>query len=504
METSETRQKLADAIKQLQAKGDTPSINRLVSAYKNKYQTPQITETAQDTQPQRGIVGSALNTLLVKPAARFAEAVGRTGILGQTIKTGYEEMVGQNQELKLPGAERALGTVEPQKSFGEGGGVQIFSDALQASTYLAPYGKVAGIGSRAATTLGATDNLARIVGGATAGAAGGYATDVAQGLNEGKRGEAFIPGFGVLIGGLTGGALEGAGVAVEKISKGAKELGKELEQQTFKLTPTQRSNLGTKLDDLTKFSAENIPAGSPEQRLAHADDLYQHYEEQLQAGLESKNIDDSIINYKTNKPKVTPTYTVNKNTFIKQLQSIKGSYKYDRDFQAINNQIEDAINTIKTQYKGDEIPVDKLNIFKRSTYQNAFNKAGNKVSDVVEYDIADRARVAIERATKGLKIGDKSVGEFNKEYGNLIQLRKILKLADGRPELGFTKRIMARIVGGLVGSSLGGIPGLVGGELLAEPIANQLAGTSVKTSLSKKLMAIQPKKVGSVIQRLRP
>lgn len=455
---------------------------------------------------ESGIVGSALNTLLVRPAARFAEAVGRTGLLGENIKTGYESMVGQNQEIKLPGAQRAIGTVEPQKALGEGGATQIFSNALESATYLAPYGKIAGAGTNVASkVLGNT--ASRIAGGVLAGATGGYATDVAQKLEQDKeiRANAFVPGFATLLGGVSGGLLEGAGVGLEKLMAGAKTYGRELEEQTFKLTGPQKRDLGAKLDELTDFSAKKIPAGTPEQRLTYADDLTEAYEENLQSFL------DTIA-----KEKRLST-SIDKNTFFRQLRSIKGKYKYDRDALAISKQIDEVIDLVNKNYTDtisygsgklkkttNVIPVNKLNIFKRSTYKNAYNKAGNKVLDNVEHDIGDAARVAIERATKGGMIGDKSVGVFNREYGNLLQIKKLLKLAAGRPELGFTKRITSRIIGGLIGYGLGGIPGVVGGELLGEPIASMVAGTQAKTGMARRLLEIKPKQIGSVIQRLRP
>ena len=462
--------------------------------------TPNFASLKPVTQPQStassgGFVADTLKTLLVKPAARFAETIGRTGILGETIKTGYEDMSSQAQDIRFPG-RKSFGVIEPQKSFGQGGATQIFSDALKSGTYLAPYGKLAGAGSKIATAVGAGEKLARVAGGVTAGAIGGYTTDVSQNLDEAKKMtiDAFTPGFATILGGATGGLLEGAGLGLEKLTGGAKELSKELEQQTFKLTPAQKTKLGSKLDDITKFSTENIPSGSPDKRFSYADDLYEHYEEQLQKALQEKV---SIAGGRTDISK----FTVNRNDFIKQLESIKSEYQYDRDFGAINKQIDGAINTIKSQYPNGIIPVDKLNIFKRSTYKNAYNQAGDKVLDTVEHEIGDRARVAIEKATEGLEVGGKTVGEFNKEYGNLIQLRKILKLAQNRPELGFTKRITARIIGGIVGTALGGIPGLIGGELVAEPIASGLAGTAAKGGLSKKLMNVKPV-TGSVIQRL--
>lgn len=438
------------------------------------------------------IVGDALKTLIFKPAVRLGQVIGTpiAKALGATPE-GIERASNAPVEIPL-GDERKI-TIEPQKAIREGGASQIFSDALKSATYLAPYGKIAGGATKLASNV-VGQGASRIAGGVAAGAAGGYAVDVSQNLDEQKEmtAKAFMPGFATLIGGLSGGVLEAGVVGLEKLTRGARELGKELETQSFKLTPTQKTNLGSKLDEMVDFSSKNIPSGTPEQRFAYADDLYEAYEENLQFFLETVAKENRL------------STSVPKSTLVRQLHSLKGAYKYDRDAQAIYKQIDDAILTLKNQYKGDTIPVDKLNIFKRSTFKNAYNKAGSKVLDTVEHDIGDAVKVAIERAVKGGTIGDKSIAQFNNEYGNLIQLRKILKLAQNRPELGFTKRITSRIIAGIIGNALGGVPGIIGAELLVDPVATGIAGTATKTGVARKLMDVKPKQIGSVIQRLRP
>lgn len=455
------------------------------------------------------VVTDALKTLIVKPAVRFGQLVGTP--IARALGASEEGLQRATETpVSLPIGKTGLGiTVEPQKRIGEGGATQIFSDAFKSATYLAPYGKIAGGVSGVITGMGAksTAQLARevaaqavgktapvvasgigkIVGGIAAGFTGGYGVDVAQGLEEGERAKAFIPGFATIIGGLTGGLLEGGAVGLEKITQNAGQLAKQFEQDSFKLTPIQKTKLASKLDDITNFSIKEIPSGNPKQRFAYADDLYEHYEENFQRAI-------------TNKPMF-----IDKNEAIKQMEAIKSEYQFDRDAEAIFKQIDGAIRTIKNQYQTDKIPVDKFNIFKRTTYQNAYNKAGDKVLDTVEHDIGDVARSLIERATKGVQIMGRSVADFNKDYGNLIQLRKILRVAEGREGIGgITKRISARIIGGLIGHALGGIPGMIGGEMLAEPLAGKVAGTSAKTNIARKLTGIAPITTGSVIQKLRP
>lgn len=477
----------AGAIQYLQTKGIIDVQGNVISQAQ-----PNNQQELSNSGWASGLFSDALKTLIVKPAVRLGQAVGALGAkavgvpqerIDQALATPVQVPITSSQGI----------TIEPQKPFEQGGASQIASDALKSATYLAPYGKVAGAAAKGAEVLGASEAVGRVIGGATAGATGGYAGDVSQNLKDNGKvtGASFVPGFATLLGGLTGGAIEGGGVLAEKLTAGAKAYGKELEQQVLKLTPAQKTALGGKLDELTKFSLDNIPAGTPEERFTYAQDLKDHYESNLQFFLDTVS--------KENRGSTS----ISKDTFVRQLNAIKGTYKYDRDAEAVYKQIDDAVTTIKGQYPGDTIPVNKLNIFKRSTYQNAYNKAGSKVIDTVEHDIGDAARVAIERATKGGTIGDLSVGDFNAEYGNLIQLTKLLKLAANRPELGFTKRITSRVVGGLIGQAVGGgIPGIIGGELLGEPIASKVAGTATKTAVARKLQNIEPKQIGSIIQKI--
>ena len=87
-ETPETRDKLANAIKDLQSKGDTESISSLVSAYKSKYQTSSA------TYPGKPIVEGAQN---------FAKSIGE-------VSQGAIKGVGKT----------ALNTLDVATSLGQG------------------------------------------------------------------------------------------------------------------------------------------------------------------------------------------------------------------------------------------------------------------------------------------------------------------------------------------------------------------------------------------------
>src|SRR5262245_50977905 len=84
---------------------------------KSKGLIPKESVVTAKVEPEKkgGFIADTVNTLLVKPAARATELIGRTGVLGETVKKGYEEMAGQDQKLQF-GDHSA--TVEGQKALG--------------------------------------------------------------------------------------------------------------------------------------------------------------------------------------------------------------------------------------------------------------------------------------------------------------------------------------------------------------------------------------------------
>lgn len=140
-------------------------------------------------------------TLLVKPAARVAEVVGRTGVLGEDVKTGFEVMADEGQSQNIGGIE-----VEAQKG-GSDGARQIAGETLKIGSYLFPYGKVAGavggkvLGSASKLTPTAV-NTAKVAGNVASGVTGGYIADVGYNLADENKtlGESFIPGVGTGLG----------------------------------------------------------------------------------------------------------------------------------------------------------------------------------------------------------------------------------------------------------------------------------------------------------------
>ena len=256
------------------------------------------------------------------------------------------------------------------------------------------------------------------------------------------------------------------------IAGGANKLSDNLQEASLKLTPTQKINLGSKLTDVKNYLSDNNITGNPTTRFNAVDTIYNQKEVDLQNFL-TKDAKD---------------VTVSKQQLTSQINKIKAGYQYDRDSLAVGRQIDEAIKTINTKFPGKEIPVSNLNVFKRSTYAGAYNTAGSKVLDTVEHDIGDVAKENIETATKGMTINGKPIADFNKEYGTIINARKILKAAQGKPQLGLTGKIVSSIVGGAAGKLVGGgIAGEVLGGMVGPKAGEFVAGTAAKSKLASLL-----------------
>lgn len=253
-----------------------------------------------------------------------------------------------------------------------------------------------------------------------------------------------------------------------KIAGTSSNLANSLEESSLRLTPVQKTNLGSKLQEVVDYNTKNGITGSPETRYEKITENYDKMENSLQKTLDSN-----------------PNITIPKQSVIDQLESIKNNYANDRDINAIERQIDDAKSVLDRQ--PDNIPLKNINELKRSTYAGAYNNAGVKVLDTVEHDIGDVLRTTMNDTLdkSGVTIDGKSLNDFNKEYGTVITSRKLLKIAQGRPQLGLVGKLTSRVIGGIIGGAVGGgIPGEIAGSLVAPNIAEHIAGTNVKSNIA--------------------
>jgi len=177
----------------------------------------------------KAVVTDPINALVVTPADRLAEAVGRTGVLGGAIKQGYEQMADAGESRSYLGMK-----VDAQKAFGKGATGQIAGQGLKSASYLAGGALAVPFKGAAATTAlgGAAKGALQgaIAAGAT-GALGGAGETLYKGGTLDQAGKKAIEGglmgaatggvLGGVIGGITGG-LNGAAMRKKELLEALK------------------------------------------------------------------------------------------------------------------------------------------------------------------------------------------------------------------------------------------------------------------------------------------
>jgi len=250
---------------------------------------------------------------------------------------------------------------------------------------------------------------------------------------------------------------------------------KALQENTLRLTPVQKQNMEKEVVRVVDFLTKSKIKGTPDARYAQVRTKYEAMEPKIQSFLDN----DAKAMY------------ANKNKIKAEINAIKDKYINDRDYLAIEKQLDDFMVLLDKNYKL-QIPVNRLNALKRSTYKGAFNKAGNKVLDAVEFDIADILKKNIEYYTDKLptKVDGMSIREFNQQYSTLLNAQKLLKVAKSRAELGLIGKAAGMTMGAGVGSVVGGPVGAGLGAVAGPQLGKFVAGTVPKTYLSALLETI--------------
>lgn len=238
-------------------------------------------------------------------------------------------------------------------------------------------------------------------------------------------------------------ATKGIGVAADLTKVGLGKIGPMIEQSNLRLTPVQRVANDAKLADVTEYISKNIPVGSPEARFEAAGANVDKFEEQIQHYLETD----------------AKGVTIDKQGILDSADALMSEYKNDRDALAIKNQIEGFKSTVESLYpdsgvldqggkSATQVALADINQLKRSTFANAFNQAGTKVRDAVEFDIGNMLKDKIEVATKDIPVlGKYPISEINRAYGVALTAKKLLKTAMGRPQVGFLTRLLSDGIG---------------------------------------------------------
>lgn len=396
----------------------------------------------QDTRGERGISGVA--TGAGKGIISTITGISSLGerMLGKIIpgrqlaeregSTGAENIV--PEELRTP-----VGTAEKI-----GFGAEQIGEFFIPSSAITGGVKAAELAAKAAGLSGKALSAARI--GARAALEGVSATGILS-AQEGNITDEAIK-TGAISAGLSG-ALSGVATLFPKLAK-------SIQKTSLRLTPAQQRNLGSKIDDAIDFLNTNKIVGSPESRTKQVSSMLDEAESVIQDVL-STNVGSR---------------TVSRADIINDISRLRDNYVNDRDFKAIGKQLDDLIEQIEVQFP-EEISVAALNEFKRTTQKGAFNKAGEKILDDIEFAVADTVYSKISDAIPEAIFAGKTIKEFNKEYSAMITAKKLLEAAESRRQAG----PMLRLITGL---SAAGATAITGAGALAAPVSGVAAAATVE------------------------
>jgi hypothetical protein len=250
----------------------------------------------------------------------------------------------------------------------------------------------------------------------------------------------------------------------------------KLEEANLRLTPTQATNLGSKVNNITSFISDNLPIGSPENRFNAITNITNNMEDTLQGTLRDN-------------PEVAKL-TVPKAQVIAQLQALPEKFMDDpASYPLAKRQIAEAAQAIQDT-QPDEIPLSQLNKIKRSYSGNAFDQLGVKLKSEVKLAISSVPRTLIEDTLKNnseeISLPTKlqplfggaetvPIKNFNKVYGTVLDTKTFLKLAANKAESGLVGRALSGTAGAAVGSVMGGPIGAAIGAGVGEGVASKFA-----------------------------
>jgi hypothetical protein len=437
-----------------------------------------FTGIARAVAPLGDAIGSALATGGAKKmeADTTARSQQLASVAIALIKNPNLNPEQKQRALKAMQISKDVGVISPSGAF-EATGKQVLGQALGTFGSVVAGGGAAmagRLGLKGAAGIAATALGEGAVSGATIGAGAGLAKGDGSTWSEALKTGAIAAAFPVL-GAALGGALPKMANALERIN--------------LRLTPTQKVNLGGKLDEVTNYIRSKNIIGSPETRFEKMTSIYNKMERDFQDAISGGKFLES-----------TGGRTVPRQKVIDELEAIKNEFVDHRDYRAIVKQVDEL--TARMHDFPEAIPVDRLNKLKRSTFKEAFNRAGDKVNDAIEFRAGDIFKTNVEESLKGLTINGLPADAFNKEYGTVINARKLLKIASGRNEIGVVGRIISTMVGGSVGAATGGLGGGALGTAVGQNVGGLIAGTPVRSALSNFLTQAEKGtgRVGTVLK----
>lgn len=434
---------------------------------KDKLVTTQITPTPEKTTAQK--VGSFLGI------EKFGQGIG------QTISnlTGGTKKLEQAQENQLALQTALLEKIKQRKSEGAdvsrlenalkdlGGDISKQSETLtDAGTGGLTNREFVGsaLGTAALFAPGAAKgaSLATKVG---VGATTGYAFDVANKLQDKEKEltEAFTPGIGTVVGG--GLPILGKITGLGQPGKTSQKLANKLEEVNLRLTPTDKQNIARKGSDVVEYLSKKKIVGSPNQRLAKINTLYDDMEKQVTSVLKKS------------------ARSFNKTDVINSIKDIPELYIDDvAEYSKVQRQVASVIKTIQEKFP-DNIPAERLNSVKRKLFKAAYNKQNTQVANDALNSIGEGIYGLLDKSIKELK-------PLNREYSTIILARKLLTKAQSRAQIGIVGKAIGSVVGATVGGAVGGPVGSAAGTIVGPAVGQVVAGTAPRSAVGAGLQSI--------------
>ena len=361
----------------------------------------------------KDVVLDPVETLLAKPAARATEALGRTGLFGQNIKRGYEELQKEGAPLNVLGME-----IEQQKG-GTAGAKQIAGEALKTGSYL--YGGGAASGAVKSTLGGAMGQGMRQIGklGAITGGMYGAGEELTQ--SDSTLGSVLGAGaIGAGVGAVTGGILGAATPLAVKV-----------------LSPAQRA---LKRQQAASDAVGQILQGKPADREVGIKVLSSIDTEGVTTSQElADRVDENIKNIVDPLDRALET-----NTLRKVLNTLTNTVDVEGK-SVTSNYVADAINQLEKQYiKTNEVAklakirqlrerainegltVKDINDLARIHGEdlNAYNLNGELASGLAR-QTAENTRMGVKSTARNL-FGDKIAQEADKIISQNIRVKTLL------------------------------------------------------------------------------
>ena len=470
------------------------SIDSFVS---KKNQTPTAPAPYDVPEKQDGfletLVKDPLETLLVKPADRTAEALGRLGLFGNTIKKGYEAMADEGKGRSFFGID-----VEPQRGFKDGGAKQIAGEALKTASYLYTGGKAAPAANSVISGT-ARPTLNAMFQGAKVGAVGGGAYGAGNEMTKKDSTVGSIAKEGA-VGTLFGGGVGAAGGAVapqltklispaERLIRREQEIGDALKRVA--VSRSSKSNLARDAETVNRALREVDLDG-----VTTNAELVTRLDEQI--GTIAKKMDEVLETDPTRRKMDQLTNTIDVNG-----QKVTHNYvsealdQLEKEYIKTNNLRKLAeVRQIRQKAISEGLTTKEVNDIARrhASDLNAFSPLSGELSSGLAKQTAENTRKGL-KTTARTNFGNEISQEADKAIADLSRLKTIAQgraQAVERAKTMIVKPSMSQRVGGLLEQALN-IATLGTSRGLFHALANSTLKGAAKTQ--NKLNAIELEKM---------